>query len=118
MPNRARQIIPFPKVTTTRQPAKAPKRKRWPVILLCSLLTLYLVGAGVQWARQEVRLRALTAQYEEMLLRQQQLQVSNEMLQQRIQSLLKDPSYLEQLAREMGMVRPGDTIYLLSDPIP
>lgn len=118
MPNRARQIIPFPKTQETRQQAKATKRRRWPVLLLCSLLSIYLVCAGIQWVRQEMRLRALTVQYEEMLGRQQQLQADNELLQQQIQRLLEDPFYLEQLAREMGMVKPGDTIYLSSDPIP
>lgn len=118
MPNRARQIIPFPTTPNIQQPIKAPKRKRWPVFLLCSLLSIYLVCAGVQWVRQETRLRALTAQYEDLVGRQQQLQGDNESLQRQIQRLLDDPLYLEQLAREMGMVRPGDTIYLSSDPVP
>lgn len=118
MPNRARQIIPFPKTPNARPQARTNKRRRWPVILLCSLLSVYLVCAGVQWVRQEIRLRALTTQYEDMLTRQQQLQADNELLQRQIQRLLEDPFYLEQLAREMGMVKPGDTIYLSSDPIP
>lgn len=124
MPNRARQIIPFPKTEIGRPPVKVKakatvtKRRRWPVLFLCVILTVYLVAAGAQWVRQERRLRDLTAQYEAMLVRQQQLHNHNELMQQQIQRLLEDPVYLEQLAREMGMVRPGDTIYISTDLTP
>lgn len=122
MPNRAQQIIPFPKTpvktkSSTRHQAKTTKR-RWPVILVCGFLSIYLVCAGVQWVRQELRLRALVTQYEELLEQQQGLQADNELLQKQIDRLLGDPVYLEQLAREMGMVKPGDTIYVSSDPTP
>ncbi|NLW16764.1 MAG: septum formation initiator family protein [Firmicutes bacterium] len=68
--------------------------------------------------RQERRMRILATRYEELLRRQQELQADNERLQGQIQRLLEDPAYLERLAREMGMVKPGDTIYLSSDPHP
>ncbi len=126
MPNRARQIIPFPqtpvktkaKPSTRHQAKTKTTRRRWPVILVCTLLSAYLVCLGIQWVRQELRLRALVAQYEELLGRQQELQAEKELLQQQIDRLLEDPVYLEQLAREMGMVKPGDTIYVPSDPTP
>lgn len=122
MPNKAQQIIPFPKTPvktkpSTRHQAKNTKR-RWPVMLVCAFLSIYLVCAGVQWVRQELRLRALVTQYEELLEQQQGLQADNELLQKQIDRLLGDPVYLEQLAREMGMVKPGDTIYVSSDPTP
>ncbi|HBK86446.1 MAG TPA: hypothetical protein DDZ53_10490 [Firmicutes bacterium] len=119
MPNKARQIIPFPKtpIKSTVRPQEKAKR-RWPLIFVCTLLVIYLAGAGVQWVRQELRMRALIAQCEELLKQQKELQVENEVLQQQIDRLLNDPVYLEQLAREMGMVKPGDTIYLSIDPRP
>lgn len=119
MPNRARQIIPFPNapVKTSVRPQAKPRR-RWSLILVCALLSIYLVCSGVQWVRQEIRLRALVAQYEELVRQQQELQAGNELLQQQIDRLRQDPVYLEQLAREMGMVKPGDTIYLSIDPTP
>ncbi len=123
MPNRARQIIPFPntpraRTPSTRRQAKTTTKLRWPVIILCLVLSAYFLCAGVQWVRQERRMRILATRYEELLRRQQELQADNERLQGQIQRLLEDPAYLERLAREMGMVKPGDTIYLSSDPHP
>lgn len=115
MPNRARQIIPFPNAPSKRQQPKTNKR-RWPVILLCLCLSAYFLCVGVQWVRQEMRMRALVTRCEELLRRQQQLQADNQLLQEQIQRLLNDPAYLERLAREMGMVKPGDTIYMSTDP--
>jgi cell division protein FtsL len=46
-------------------------------------------------------------------LRQQirQLQHENEQLDQRIKALQSDPKAIERLAREMGLVYPGEVIY-------
>ncbi len=61
-------------------------------------------------------MRALVTRCEELLRRQQQLQADNQLLQEQIERLLTDPAYLERLAREMGMVKPNDTIYVSTDP--
>lgn len=116
VPNRARQIVPFP--VTPGKTSKRPRAKvklRWPRLLVFALLLIYFVCAGAQWVRQELRVRALKEQYEEMLLQLQNLHADNKQLQQQIERLQNDPNYLEQLAREMGMVKPGDTIYLPVD---
>ncbi|NLY54461.1 MAG: septum formation initiator family protein [Firmicutes bacterium] len=113
MPNRARQIVPFP--VSPGKTSKRPRNKvklRWPRLLVFALLLTYFACAGVQWVRQEMRMRALKQQYEALLIEMQRLHADNKLLQQQIERLQNDPTYLEQLAREMGMVKPGDTIYL------
>lgn len=68
--------------------------------------------------RQEKRLQGLTARYEELLEQQEDLQKDKELMQEQINRLQQDPLYLEQLAREMGMVKPNDTIYVIGGAEP
>jgi cell division protein FtsB len=121
MPNRARQIIPFPAAParpnfSSARKSKHSKKQKKVVWLVCALLVVFLAAAGTQLVRQEIRMRQLMLQQEELLERQRQLQSNNESLQNQIQRLLDDPTYLEQLARQMGMVKPDDTIYIKADP--
>lgn len=83
------------------------------VILLCT--ALYLIWAGSQLIRQEMRMRELRQSYDQLLAAQESLQQTNESLQSQIEGLANDPAFLEQLARQMGMVKPKDTIYLPID---
>lgn len=119
MPNRARQIIPFPNAhhKAVVRP-KRGKKRRWTLALVCLAMVVFVVCAGAQWVRQESRMRALNVQYEGLLKQQQELQADNELLQQQIDRVLQDPNYLEQLARQMGLVKPDDVIYLTIDPAP
>lgn len=50
--------------------------------------------------------------YNQLIAVEEQLQTSNDSIGRQIDSLTKDPAYLEQLARKMGLVKPNDTIYL------
>lgn len=61
-------------------------------------------------------MRQLRQSYSQLTAVQEQLQTSNDSIQRQIDSLTKDPAYLEQLARQMGMVKPSDTIYLPVSP--
>lgn len=54
----------------------------------------------------------LRQSYQQLLAAQESLQETNQSLQRQIESLTNEPAFLEQLARQMGMVKPSDTIYL------
>lgn len=60
-------------------------------------------------------MRDLAGRYAELSAKQETLTKQNEVLREQIDRLLHDPGYIEQLAREMGMVKPGDTVYLPAD---
>lgn len=84
--------------------------------MLC-VVFLYLVWAGSQLVRQEMRMQALEAQYQTLAKRQAALGEQNEALQEELYRVLHDPQFLEQLARRMGMVKPGDTVYVPARPL-
>lgn len=64
-----------------------------------------------------MRMRQLHQRFDQLTAVREQLLASNQSISQQIESLTKDPTYLEQLAREMGMVKPSDTVYLPVSPI-
>ncbi len=120
MPANAPRIVQFPAAKPgqnqgqIRRP-QVERRRPWlrAAILLCT--ALYLIWAGSQLIRQEVRMRELRQSYERLQAAQESLQQTNESLQSQIEGLANDPEFLEQLARQMGMVKPRDTIYLPID---
>ncbi len=60
-------------------------------------------------------MRDLAGRYATLTAKHETLTSQNSKLREQIDRLLNDPSYIEQLAREMGMVKPGDTVYIPSD---
>jgi cell division protein DivIC len=92
--------VPRPPAARVRTSARA-------AVLLALLLTVLMLAISP--------LRALLVARDELdgLRRQARvLEVENAALQDRI-SDLRDPSYLERLAREcLGMVRPGETAFV------
>ncbi len=61
-------------------------------------------------------MRQLKESYAELLLAQSELEYANQKILERIDSLRHDPAFLEQLARQMGMVKSNDKVYLPVDP--
>lgn len=125
MSAQTKRVVPFPQrpsPTPTRTQAKAPapkdKTKVRPGIrfLVISVLTVYLLVAGSALIKQEMRMRDLMGRYRAVEQQQQLLQADNERLRQEIDRLKNDRAYIEQLAREMGMVKPSDVIYLPVTP--
>lgn len=116
----APRIVQFPAFGVSRNQGQSKRpqverRRPWlrVAVLLCA--AVYLLWAGSQLIRQEVRMRQLQESYQQLITAQKQLQLTNESLQTQIDGLANDPAYLEQLARQMGMVKPTDTIYLPVD---
>lgn len=121
MPAKARRIIQFPAHNPhpvyNRRKQPAARRRRWPRFVMLCVVFLYLVWAGSQLVRQEMRMQALEAQYQTLAKRQAALGEQNEALQEELYRVLHDPQFLEQLARRMGMVKPGDTVYVPARPL-
>lgn len=91
---------------------RMPRLGRSPQIV-AFILVLGLVGAmGIQPTRrlldQRVRISSMAAELAEV-------QAGNERLEQQI-ARLNDPDYLEQRARAFGLVRPGETTYVVMPP--
>lgn len=92
-------------------------RRGWLVVLVI-LLALFAWGLtagdhGV-WRLQQLHQRQAHLQQQISRLRQE-----NERLRSRIQALRHNPSYIERLARQqLGLVRPGEVVYRLHDPVP
>lgn len=116
MPASSPRVVQFPSAKPSQSQVKQrrPKAKRRPWLRAVLLLSaaLYLVWAGSQLIRQEVRMSELRQSYQQLLAAQESLQETNQSLQRQIESLTNEPAFLEQLARQMGMVKPSDTIYL------
>jgi len=111
-------VVQFP-VQKNRLPTarsrKAPKKSRLIRLLVVGVLIGYLLWAGTQLAAQERRMRDLAGRYAELSAKQETLIRQNSALEEQIEKLLHDPRYIEQLAREMGMVKPDDTVYVPAD---
>ena len=81
--------------------------------IVALLLVLGLLGAMAieptrQLVEQRERISGLSQDLEE-------IQTSNAELEDRI-GRLQDPDFLEQRARDMGLVRPGETAYVVMPP--
>jgi cell division protein FtsB len=81
--------------------------------IVALLLVLGLLGAmAIEPTRQLIEQRE---RIEGMSSDLEQVQRSNRKLEDRI-SRLKDPDFLEQRARDIGLVRPGETAYVVMPP--
>ena len=81
--------------------------------IVALLLVLGLLGAmAIEPTRQLIEQRERIAGMSNDL---SQIQRSNERLDARI-GRLKDPDFLEQRARDIGLVRPGETAYVVMPP--
>lgn len=99
-------------------PGGRTKRFRLPSLgmgpqIVALLLVLGLLGAMAieptrQLVEQRERIDGLSQELEE-------IQTSNAALDARI-GRLQDPDFLEQRARDMGLVRPGETAYVVMPP--
>ena len=94
------------------------KRVRLPSLgmgpqIVALLLILGLLGAmAIEPTRQLIEQRE---RIDGMSNDLSQIQRSNERLDARIERL-KDPDFLEQRARDIGLVRPGETAYVVMPP--
>lgn len=91
---------------------RMPRLGRSPQIV-AFILVVGLVGAmGIQPTRrlldQRVRISSMASELAEV-------QAGNEHLESQI-ARLNDPDYLEQRARAFGLVRPGETTYVVMPP--
>jgi cell division protein FtsB len=78
-------------------------------LLVLGLLAAMAIEPTVELMQQNERIARMTAELRE-------IETTNERLERRIQRL-DDPDFLEQKAREqIGLVRPGETAYLVVPP--
>lgn len=91
------------------KPLKKRKRIKWPVmfLLICLGYIVYI------FADQERQLNGLRREADNLRAREATLQVENERLSQE-QQLLQTDAYIEKVAREeLGLVKPGETPYIM-----
>jgi cell division protein FtsB len=89
------------------------RRRLWLVLVLTVCLFLVYSAVG---ERGLVRLNIMLEQRDELRARVDALQESNLDLAEQISLLRDDPATIENLARtELGMVRDGETVFILSD---
>jgi cell division protein FtsB len=96
-----------------RSPHSSP---RWIIYLFSSLL----VALGVLTAFGERGVFHLWRLYDEKRQLQEKnflLQKENDALRERVDRVRRDDDYLEKVAREeLGLTRPGETVYRLASP--
>jgi cell division protein FtsB len=78
------------------------------VLLILGLIAAIAVEPARQLLAQRDRINGMSSELEE-------LTATNRALEERIDRL-RDPDYLEQEAREVGLVRPGETAYVVMPP--
>lgn len=106
------------KAVAVRGPRNKTRRFRLPSLgmgpqIVALLLVLGLLGAmAIEPTRQLVEQRE---RIEGMSQDLAEIQASNQRLDDRI-GRLKDPDFLEQRARDIGLVRPGETSYVVMPP--
>lgn len=89
------------------------RRRLWLVLALTVCLFLVYSAVGEHGL---VRLNRMVDQRDELRSRVRALQESNAELTEQVSLLRDDPATIEYLARtELGMVRDGETVYILSD---
>ena len=101
---RVAAALPRPKI-------KMPRSGWAPVVAVLLILGL-IVAIAAEPARQLMaqrdRINGMSSELDE-------LTTTNQALEDRIDRL-QDPDYLEQEAREVGLVRPGETAYVVMPP--
>lgn len=91
-----------------------PVRKKLLVVLAVTV-GLFLVYSAVG-ERGFIRLNKMVNQRDELRARVHALEESNREMTEQVGRLRDDPATIEHLARtELGMVREGETVYILSD---
>lgn len=103
-----------------RIPANETRHRRRTLLLgaLFIVLSALVVNAIVG---ENGYLAALAARKEraELTARLTRLRLDNERLQQERKRLLSDPAALEETARrELGLLKPGETLLIIRDPTP
>ena len=93
---------------------RLPGRRRfWVILFVTAIIFLAYSAVGESGF---IRLHGMVKQRDELGLRVQALKQSNAELSERIRLLRDDPDTIEHLARtELGMVRDGETVYILSE---
>ena len=88
------------------------RRKLWLVLALTVCLFLFYTAVG---ERGLVGLNRMVNQRNDLRSRVRALEASNVELAEQVSRLRDDPATIEALARtELGMVRDGETVYILS----
>jgi cell division protein FtsB len=91
-----------------------PVRKKL-LLILAVTVGLFLVYSAVG-ERGFIRLNKMVNQRDELRARVHALEESNREMAEQVGQLRDDPATIEHLARtELGMVREGETVYILSD---
>ena len=91
-----------------------PKRRRLWLVLVVTF-SLFLISS-VLGESGLIRLSRMVRQRDELRSKVRELKKSNAQLAEEIHQLRDDPATIENLARtELGMVRDGETVYILND---
>ena len=91
-----------------------PVRKKF-LLILAATVGLFMVYSAIG-ERGFIRLNKMVNQRDELRVRVQSLKESNQEMAEQVRRLRDDPDTIEHLARtELGMVREGETVYILSD---
>jgi len=94
---------------------QAKKKRRTVLVSVVALALFYLMLSF--FLGEKGLLRYLHLRQQEATLKADvvTLRSSNEALRQKVDALKTDPQYIEQLAREQGMVKEGETVYQYED---
>ena len=92
-----------------------PQKRRFGMLPQMTALVLVLALAGAMAIQPTRQLLEQRDRISDMTADLQRANRSNEALEDRVERL-QDPDYLEQVAREGGYARPGETVYNVVPP--
>lgn len=87
-------------------------KRRTKVSLVWLTLLVVIVAVGILVAYPDyLKLKEFRTRLKELATNVERLEEANRKLEEEICALRSDPTYIEKLARRMGLVRPGEIIY-------
>ena len=89
-------------------------RLRAGAVALAAVAALLVIEALVG-NRGVLAMRRATRQQEALAASLDRTRAENERLREEIRRVKDDPARLEELARELGLIRPGETLFIVKD---
>ena len=101
------------------QKSKRPSRSRPVVQLLILFIACLIIVDGLFGDRGLVAMLRARREYDELSSAISNQRAENARLRDRVRRLTDDPSAIEEIARrELGMIRPGEKVFIIKDVPP
>ena len=109
------ELLRFSAVASGVVPRRQRPRRRTPRFLVL-LVALVILGNAIVGERGLIALYRANHEFETVSVLIETLRMENTGLREQARKLREEPQAIEDLARgELGLIRPGETVFILSD---